>query len=77
MSEQNKITESQRKQMEHALGLNKDPKHGRNYFYTRANHPDWNDLVEKGLAGKRSGWDDDAAYFFVTEEGKNLLGVQG
>ncbi|MCM3257121.1 hypothetical protein M3664_04900 [Paenibacillus lautus] len=76
MSEQNKITDSQRKQMEHALGLNKDPKQDRNYFYASSGNADWDDLVDKGYAVKRPGWDDESAYYHVTDEGKKLLGVQ-
>jgi hypothetical protein len=75
MSEQNKITDSQREQMEHALGLNRDPKPTRNNYYTDADDRDWNDLVEKGYAVKRKGWDDESAYFHVTDEGKKVIGV--
>ncbi|MOA68743.1 hypothetical protein D3C78_1965220 [compost metagenome] len=61
--------------MRHALGLNYDEKPTRNYFYTDADDKNWNDLVEKGYARKRQGWDKESAYFFVTYEGKKQLGV--
>lgn len=67
------ITEVQREEIKHALGLNYSDKETRNYFYTDANDPEWNDLVEKGYAKKGKGWDDESAYFFVTEEGKKLI----
>lgn len=70
-----KTTESQREQMRHALGLNYSNEQTRNYFYTDGNDPEWNDLVDKGYASKRNGWDDDSAYYFVSEEGKKLVGV--
>ncbi|MNW53468.1 hypothetical protein D3C74_310300 [compost metagenome] len=71
----NDLTEVQREEMRHALGLNYDKKPTRNYFYTDADDSDWNDLVEKGYARKRPGWDEESAYFSVTDEGKKVLGV--
>lgn len=68
-----KVTESQIKQMKHALGLNYSKKKTRNYFYCGADNREWNDLVEKGLATKRPGWDDESAYFHVTEAGIELV----
>ncbi|OAB26236.1 hypothetical protein PMSD_25990 [Paenibacillus macquariensis subsp. defensor] len=68
-----KITESQLEQMRHALGLNYSNEQTRNYFYTDANDPEWNDLVTKGYAIKRNGWDDESAYYYVSEEGKELV----
>lgn len=76
MSEQNKITELQREEMRHALGLDRSPEPTRNNYYSDADDKEWNDLVEKGYAIKRPGWDDESAYFHVTDEGKKLLGVQ-
>lgn len=52
--------------MEHALSNG-------NRFYTEANDKNWNELVEKGLASKRSGWEGDMAYFSVTADGKEAL----
>ena len=52
--------------MEHAI-------RNQNRFYTDANNKDWNDLVEKGYATKRPGWDDKSAYFCPTSEGKAKL----
>ncbi len=51
--------------MEHAI------KNGR--FYTDYDDKDWNDLVDKGYAIKRAGWDDRSAYFIPTSEGKAAL----
>jgi DNA-binding PadR family transcriptional regulator len=52
--------------MEHAL------RNG-NRFYTEADDNNWNELVEKGFATKHRGWEDDMAYFRVTNEGKEAL----
>lgn len=71
--EQVQISEEQLRMMKHALGLNKGKEQTRNYFYTSSTHEEWNDLVRRGLAMKRSGWDDDNSYYFVTEEGKALI----
>ena len=48
-----------------------------NRFYTEANNKDWNDLVNKGYATKRPGWEEDMAYFIVTQEGKQALNETG
>lgn len=48
-----------------------------NRFYTDADNKDWNDLVEKGLATKHPGWNEDSAYYRVTAEGKNVLNETG
>jgi hypothetical protein len=52
--------------MEHAL-------RNQNRFYAEANSKNWNDLVEKGYAIKRAGWEASMAYFQVTSEGKKAL----
>lgn len=44
-----------------------------NRFYTEENDSNWNDLVSKGYATKHPGWEDDMAYFRVTELGKEAL----
>jgi hypothetical protein len=44
-----------------------------NRFYTDRLNKDWNDLVEKGYAIKRAGWEDDMAYFRVTPEGEKVF----
>jgi hypothetical protein len=67
------ITKSQKARMKHALGLNKDPKQDRNYFYCSTKSLEWEDLVEKGLATKDPGWDEESAYYRVTEKGINLI----
>lgn len=43
-------------------------KNGR--FYTEKVDRVWNGLIEKGYAVAGGGWEEDMAYFFVTEEGK-------
>jgi len=73
MSNTIEITKLQREEMEHALGLNKSPVQTRNNFYDDADDKSWNDLVEKGLARKRPGWDDESAYFIMTQEGIDLI----
>ncbi|MEK5070288.1 hypothetical protein [Sporosarcina sp. FSL K6-1508] len=44
-----------------------------NRFYTDSNNKNWNDLVEKGYATKRPGWDVESAYYIPTTEGKQAL----
>lgn len=60
------MNKSQINNVEHAL------KNG-NRFYTNADDENWNDLVNKGFATKGGGWENDMAYFRVTEEGKQAL----
>ena len=54
--------------MEHAL------KNG-NRFYTDSNSKNWNELVEKGFASKHPGWEEDTAYFRLTDRGKEALKI--
>ncbi|MBO1515580.1 hypothetical protein [Metabacillus bambusae] len=70
------VTAAQIENMKHALGLPRSKKPYRNRFYTESDDKSWNDLVEKGLAGKRSGWEEDMSYFYVTEKGLDFLGVE-
>ncbi len=72
------ITEKQKKNMLHALGLDYKKKPYRNYYCCSENHEGWKDLVEKGLATKRESslLSRGDVYFFVTEEGSKLLGVK-
>lgn len=67
------ISAEQRDDMEHALGLNYDKKPTRNNFYCNANNKNWNDLLNKGVAIKRGGWDEESAYFRLTFEGAKLV----
>lgn len=60
------MNKNQYNEMQHAI-KNGTP------FYTEANNSDWNDLVEKGFALKRNGWEGDMAYYVVTEEGKRAM----
>lgn len=69
------ITETQREEIRHALGLNYSNKITRNNFYTESDDAEWNDLVEKGYATKHRGWEDDMAYFRVTDAGKEMVEV--
>lgn len=62
------MNENQIGDVEHAL------RNG-NRFYTNVNDKDWNDLVEKGYATKRGGWEESMAYYGVTAEGKNALKI--
>jgi len=64
-----RLTDTQIEEMKHALGLNYSKTKTRNYFYTDADDREWNDLVEKGFAVKRKGWDEESAYFHVTDAG--------
>ncbi|CAH1205776.1 hypothetical protein PAECIP111893_02415 [Paenibacillus plantiphilus] len=56
------MNKTQIDEMEHAI-------RNQNRFYTDADNKNWNDLVEKGYATKRPGWDDRSAYFCPTSEG--------
>lgn len=71
LTDENKIWKRKRlnqiqvSDMEHAI------KNGA--FYSDFNDANWNELVEMGLATKHRGWDDDSAYYKVTEAGKKAL----
>jgi hypothetical protein len=60
------VNKNQIGDMEHAIK-------NQNRFYTDANDKDWNDLVDKGYATKRAGWDESSAYYIPTSEGKAAL----
>lgn len=73
-----KISNDQMLEMKHALGFHDDEKiimdkSYRNRFYTNHNSVKWNDLVKKELANKSRGWEEDMAYFHVTDKGIKLL----
>jgi hypothetical protein len=67
------ISAQQLEEMKHALGLGRVKKPYRNRFYTEATDANWNDLVDKGLAKKSKGWEEDMAYFHLTIEGARLV----
>ncbi|MGE7623571.1 hypothetical protein ACQKMD_11050 [Viridibacillus sp. NPDC096237] len=46
-----------------------------NRFYTEANNQNWNDLVKEGFATKHPGWEENMAYFRVTEDGKKAMNL--
>ena len=73
-----KITEKQKKNMLHALGLDYKKKAFRNYYCCSKDHEGWNDLISKGFAVKRDSalLSPDDCYFFVTEKGAKFLGVE-
>lgn len=60
------MNENQISMMEHAMK-------NQNRFYAGVNNIDWNDLVSKGYATKRGGWDEDSAYYIPTSEGQAKL----
>ncbi|MGJ9460090.1 hypothetical protein [Oceanobacillus sp. CF4.6] len=60
------MNKTQVEDMEHAL------RNG-NRFYSGTDDKNWNELVEGGFATKHPGWEDDKAYFRVTNEGKEAL----
>lgn len=66
------VTPKQLEEMRHALGLDYKKQPYRNYFYTTRTDPTWTDLVDKGLAVMRHGWEDDKAYFKCTYAGAKL-----
>ena len=76
MKEEIKVTKSQLNKMKHALGLNRNIKPNRNYYYTYANDDDWEELIAEGLADIETvDFEKGMAYFRVTKEGKEFLGV--
>lgn len=44
-----------------------------NRFYGDFDDKNWNDLVARGYATKRPGWDENSAYYIPTAEGKKVL----
>ena len=74
------ISEEQRKNMLHALGLDYKKKAYRNYYCCSETHEGWNDLVSKGLATKRilqkGMLSEGDCYFYVNEQGAKFLGVE-
>ncbi len=52
--------------MEHALNNG-------NRFYTDATDKSWLELESNGLATRHKGWEEDMAYFCVTEKGEEAL----
>lgn len=69
------ITDKQLELMKHSLGLTRNKKPYRNYFFTLEDDKDWNELVEKGLAikGKDHPNDDKYIYFFVSKQGLEFV----
>lgn len=67
------VSDLQLEEMKHALGLPRSKKPYRNRFYTESNDKNWDDLVQKGFATKHRGWEDDMAYFQVTNEAVQLI----
>lgn len=53
-------------EMEHAI-------RNQNRFYGDADDTNWNDLVAKGYAEKRPGWNEKSAYYIPTSQGKAAL----
>jgi len=75
MSDQQKsieVTPKQLEEMKHALGLGYKKRPYRNRYYTSVHCPNWNDLVNKGLATKGGGWTNDQCYYYLTFEGAKL-----
>ncbi|MED3575797.1 hypothetical protein [Cytobacillus praedii] len=60
------MNKTQIEMMEHAI-----KNQGR--YYTDADCKHWNDLVEKGFASKRPGWDKESAYFLPTAAGREAM----
>ena len=65
------VTDTQRKIMEHCIGLNYKNKPYRNYFFVHHEDKDWNDLVNKNLAIKSSKEPDTDGriYFWLSKQG--------
>lgn len=73
------ISERQKEEMKHTLGMDYKKKPYRNYFYCNKDDVNWNDLVEKGLAIKGGSWnnEDENCYFKLSKEGVEfILGKQ-
>lgn len=67
------VSKAQLEEMKHALGLNRNAKKTRNYFYTSSDDANWNDLVLKLLATKKDGWDSKSVYYQLTEAGERMV----
>lgn len=67
------VSDKQRSEMSNSLGLLRSKKPYRNRFYTDRNDENWNDLVNKGLAIKGGGWDDNNCYFHLTKDGVEFI----
>jgi hypothetical protein len=75
MNERLTVTEYQLSMMKHSIGLNYSRKPYRHRFYTHPNDPDWNYLVEKGLAfkGEIDPNNNDHCYFWLSKPGVELV----
>jgi hypothetical protein len=69
------ITETQKKEMLHCIGLDWEDHPYRNKFYTQCTDKNWLDLEAKGLAKHTAGWEKDMWYFYLTKEGFAFLGI--
>ena len=68
------LNSKQFKMVQHCLGLNKEPRHERNYFSLSEGcdgYDEWLDMVEKGYAIKYEVFG--ATAFSITKEFKDLL----
>ena len=73
-----KITESQKRKMEHTLGLDYRKKPFRNRYVTDfgfKNNDELIELVDMGLMG-RNKFHEQGYFYWVTEEGAKFLGVE-
>jgi hypothetical protein len=59
--------------MRHALGLNREKKPYRNYYFVNSPDNDWEDLVNKGFAGKTSGMNEGSIVYYLTFEAIKLI----
>lgn len=60
------MNKNQINMMEHAI-------RNQGRYYTDENCKDWNELVLRGYATKRGGWNSKSAYFLPTSKGKAQL----
>jgi len=72
------ITKKQRKEMEHALGLNYQKTPYRNKFCTYSPDKSWEDLMDKGIANVSITHSGERTYYFyyVTKKGIEFLGFK-
>jgi hypothetical protein len=69
------VTEYQFKLMQHCIGISKNKRPYRNFFFTQENDTNWNQLAEKGLAikGIEHPNNDEYIYFWLSKQGVEFV----
>jgi hypothetical protein len=69
------VTPYQSRLIHHCVGIDRNKKPYRNYFFTQETDKDWNELVEKGLAikGTKHPNNDEFIYFYLSKQGLEFV----